>query len=119
MAKQEIICAVDLGSAQVSCVAGRYDRINETIEVIAGSKVHCRGITGGVVVDISEAALGIKKAVEEVEEKMLALIQEVEELGGMAKAIEQGLRDLNLLASIHQYLNPILENQLLKHVVEQ
>ncbi|MDI6640980.1 MAG: cell division protein FtsA [Elusimicrobiota bacterium] len=68
MARQEVMCGLDVGSAQITCVLGRRDVSKNTIEIISGAKVGCRGVNGGVVVNIPETVSGIKQVVEEAEE---------------------------------------------------
>ncbi len=77
MAKQEIICGIDVGSSQISAVIGRIDHEKDVLEIISGGKAFCRGTNGGVVVNIGETANGIKKAIEEAEEKADEVIHSV------------------------------------------
>lgn len=68
MSKPEIIAGIDVGSGQVSCVIGRRQADQENVEVIAASLQHCRGLKGGVVINIDETALAITRVVEAAEE---------------------------------------------------
>lgn len=68
MPKEEFIAGLDLGSSQVVCVMGRKDA-EERIEVIGATKIPCRGLKGGVVVDITDTTHAIEKAVNETQEK--------------------------------------------------
>ncbi|MEW6039954.1 MAG: cell division protein FtsA [Elusimicrobiota bacterium] len=77
MAKHEIMCGLDMGSSQVTCVAGRRDSEDGQIEIVSGARAYCRGVSGGVVVNIGEAAQGIKKVIEEIEEKTGEIIHDV------------------------------------------
>ncbi len=65
MAKQEIIAGLDLGSSQIVCLVGSKEE--EKIKIIASSKVACRGLKGGVVVNIDETVNAIAKVIEEAE----------------------------------------------------
>jgi len=77
MAKQEILCGVDIGSSQISVVIGKVDPTKDVLEIISGARVSCRGVNGGVVVNIGETANGIKRAIEEAEEKTDEVIHSV------------------------------------------
>lgn len=66
MAKQEIIAGLDLGSSQIICGLGTKDE-KENVKILGTSKVICRGLKGGVVVDIEETIEAISKVTEEVE----------------------------------------------------
>jgi len=77
MAKQEIMCGVDIGSSQISVVIGKVDPTKDVLEIISGARTYCRGVNGGVVVNIGETANGIKRAIEEAEEKTDEVIHSV------------------------------------------
>lgn len=68
MAKLEIAAGVDLGSSQIVCVIGRKHELGK-IEILGSSRVPCRGIKGGVVVNINETIESITNSVEMAEEK--------------------------------------------------
>lgn len=65
MAKQEIITSLDLGSSQVICLVGSKEE--DKVKIIGVSKVNCRGLKGGVVVNIEETVDAITKVIEEGE----------------------------------------------------
>ena len=67
MAKTEVICGLDLGSGRVSCVLAKPDPEGPGVAVVGGASVPCRGLNGGVVVNIAETARAITRAVEEAE----------------------------------------------------
>ncbi|MBU2613959.1 MAG: cell division protein FtsA [Elusimicrobiota bacterium] len=77
MAREELICGLDIGSSQITCVVGKTDAYKDSIEVVSSSRIACRGVIGGVVVNINETALGVKKVIEEAEEKIDAMIHDV------------------------------------------
>ncbi|MBI3549481.1 MAG: cell division protein FtsA [Elusimicrobia bacterium] len=68
MPKPEIIAGLDMGSGRVTCVIGQADPDSGTVTALAGSTVACRGIKGGVVLNIAETARAIQHAVEQAEE---------------------------------------------------
>lgn len=67
MAKQNVIAGLDMGSGRVTCLIGAPDPETNQMRVLGGSSVVCRGIKGGVVVNIHETAQAITKAVEDAE----------------------------------------------------
>ncbi len=68
MAKPEIVVGLDVGSAQVACVIARRDPNTEALEVLGGARRACKGLKGGVVINITETASAITRVVEEAEE---------------------------------------------------
>ena len=68
MAKPEIIGAIDVGSGQIVCAVGKRQEDHDQIEVIAATRQPCRGLKGGVVINIDETALAITRVVEAAEE---------------------------------------------------
>src|SRR5271169_4816494 len=67
MGKSDFVAGLDMGSGRVTCVIGRVDPKTLEISALAGSSVACRGIKGGVVLNISETAKAVAQAVEEAE----------------------------------------------------
>lgn len=67
MAKQEVVAGLDMGSGRITCLIGLPDLENGRMRVLGGSSVVCRGIKGGVVVNILETARAITQAVEQAE----------------------------------------------------
>lgn len=67
MAKSDVVAALDLGSGRVTVLIGAPEPGGEKLRVLGGASVPCRGIKGGVVVNIMEAAHAITKAVEDAE----------------------------------------------------
>ncbi len=68
MAKPEIVTSLDVGSGQVVCVVARRDPETEALEVIGGARRACKGLKGGVVINIDETARAVARVVEEAEE---------------------------------------------------
>lgn len=67
MSKPEIVAGLDMGSGRVTCVIGQIDSKTQDVTVLAGSSVACRGIKGGVVLNIAETSKAVAQAVEEAE----------------------------------------------------
>ncbi len=56
MAKTNLIVGLDAGSGKLTAVAAVQDEATNTLQVIAGRSVPCRGILGGLVTDIHETS---------------------------------------------------------------
>jgi cell division protein FtsA len=68
MSKPEIVAGIDIGSGQLACVIGKKQPDQDHIEVIAAARQSCRGLKGGVVINIDETSLAISRVVEAAEE---------------------------------------------------
>lgn len=68
MSKPEILAGLDIGSGQLACTIGRRMPEQDHVEVIAATRQNCRGLKGGVVINIDETALAIGHVVEAAEE---------------------------------------------------
>ena len=68
MSKPDIVAGIDIGSGQLVCAIGRRSPEHEQTEVIAATRQNCRGLKGGVVINIDETALAITRIVESAEE---------------------------------------------------
>lgn len=68
MSRPEILAAIDLGSNQVACAIGRRESNHDQVQIIAATRQPCRGLKGGVVINIDETALAITQVVEAAEE---------------------------------------------------
>ncbi len=77
MPKDEILAGLDIGSNQVCCVIGKRSEDNRVIEVISAARLPCRGIKGGVVINLQETASAVQHVVEKAEEKAQETIRQV------------------------------------------
>lgn len=59
MAKTNLIAGLDIGSGKITCVAAAHDFETNTLKVLAGRSVPCRGLKGGMVSDIRETSAAI------------------------------------------------------------
>lgn len=50
------------------CAIGRRNEDQDAVEVLAATRQNCRGIKGGVVINIDETSLAIRRAVESAED---------------------------------------------------
>ena len=77
MARTEILAGLDVGSAQAVVVIGRKDDSNGMVTVLGSSRVACRGLKGGVVINIPESRQAIQRAVEEAEKQAGVTVQDL------------------------------------------
>ena len=73
----ELVAGLDIGSGRVTCLIGAPDPATGAVKVLGGSSVVCRGLKGGVVINIHEAALAVTRAVEEAEASVKATVSSV------------------------------------------
>lgn len=59
MAKTNLIAGLDIGSGKITCVAAAHDFETNTLKVLAGRSVPCRGLKGGMVSDIRETSAAV------------------------------------------------------------
>lgn len=69
MARTNLIAALDIGSGKVTAVAAAYDMETNSLRVVAGKSIPCRGLKKGMVSDIREASSSITEAINYIEEK--------------------------------------------------
>ncbi len=62
--KLELVAGLEIGGGRVTCIVGSV-MANGVVKVIGGSSVVCRGIKGGIVINIIETAAAVKRAVQE------------------------------------------------------
>ncbi|MBI4422119.1 MAG: cell division protein FtsA [Elusimicrobia bacterium] len=75
--KSEVIAGLDMGSGRVTCVIGEPDPETGGLRALAGSSVPCRGLKGGVVLNISETARAVSEAIEAAEKKSARMVKGV------------------------------------------
>lgn len=69
------IAGLDIGSAQTVIVIGRRNLITGALTILGAGRAPCRGLKGGVVVNITESKLAVAKAAEEAEEMAKETVQ--------------------------------------------
>ncbi|MEI7529218.1 MAG: cell division protein FtsA [Elusimicrobiota bacterium] len=77
MGKSEIIAGLDMGSSRVTCVIAERDEEHNKIRILAGASAPCKGLKGGVVVNIEETARAIEHAMDAAESKANEVVGEV------------------------------------------
>ena len=75
MAKITVHAGLDIGSAQTIVVIGSRNEETGVVSILGAGKAPCRGLKGGVVVNISESKLAIARAVEEAETQSHEMVQ--------------------------------------------
>ena len=73
----ELIAGLDIGSGRVTCLIGEPDPATGVVKVLGGASVPCRGLKGGVVIDIHEASLAVTRVVEQAESAVKATVSSV------------------------------------------
>ena len=67
MAKTNIIAGLDIGSGKMTCIAAAHDFDTNTLKVLAGRSVPCRGLRGGMVSDIRETSAAVTHVLGSIE----------------------------------------------------
>ncbi len=72
MAKTNLIAGLDIGSGKITAVAAAYDGESNTLRVVTGKSLPCKGLKGGMVSDIRETSVSVAEAVNFLEESSKA-----------------------------------------------
>ena len=67
MAKTNLIAGLDIGSGKMTCIAAAHDADTNTLKVLAGRSVPCRGLRGGMVSDIRETSAAVDHILGSIE----------------------------------------------------
>ena len=59
MAKPNLLVGLDVGSGKLTAVAAAHDEETNTLQVLAGRSIPCRGIRGGMVTDIRDTSAAV------------------------------------------------------------
>lgn len=59
MAKTNLIAGLDVGSGKLTAIVAAHDNETNTLQVVAGRSVPCKGVRGGVVSDIRETSAAV------------------------------------------------------------
>lgn len=70
MAKTNIIAGLDIGSGKMTCIAAAHDFETNTLQVLAGRSVPCKGLKGGVVLDIRETSAAVTHVLGGIEREL-------------------------------------------------
>jgi cell division protein FtsA len=77
MPRTEIITGLDIGSSQVCCVIGRHSEDSEVLEILGGAKLSCRGVKGGVVINLHETSYAVQQVIEKAEEQAKETVRQI------------------------------------------
>lgn len=72
MAKTNLIAGLDIGSGKITAVAAAYDGESNTLRVVTGKSLPCKGLKGGMVSDIRETSVSVAEAITFLEESSKA-----------------------------------------------
>ena len=67
MAKPNLIVGLDIGSGKVTAIAAAHDERTNTLQVLSGRSIPCRGLRGGIVTDIRETSAAITAPLSSIE----------------------------------------------------
>ena len=67
MAKPNLIAGLDIGSGKMTCIAAAHDAQTNTLKVLSGRSVPCRGLRGGMVADIRETSAAVTHILGSIE----------------------------------------------------
>ncbi len=59
MAKPNLVVGLDVGSGKLTAVAAAHDEETNTLQILAGRSIACRGVRGGMVTDIRETSAAV------------------------------------------------------------
>lgn len=68
MSKERVLASVDLGGGRITCVLAARDSETDSLNILSGASLPCKGLKGGVVVDIQETASVIEQAIDHAEQ---------------------------------------------------
>ena len=70
MAKTNIITGLDVGSGKLTAVAAAHDFETNTLQILTGRSVPCKGVRGGVVSDIRETSAAVSYLLGGIEKEL-------------------------------------------------
>ncbi len=77
MSTENVLAGLDIGSSRITCLIGERGEGQGLVRVIGGASVPCRGLKGGVVINIQETARSIQDAVERAEKDSHCEVKEL------------------------------------------
>ena len=67
MARTNLVAGLDVGSGKMTCIAAAHDAETNTLKVLAGKSVPCKGLRGGMVSDIRETSAAVTHILGSIE----------------------------------------------------
>lgn len=117
---KKIYTGIDLGSYAIKIVVSEY--VNGKFQVLASTNVRSKGIKNGLITDIQEASLSLKKAKKEIEDQLgVEINQAIVSVpsDGIKFDIVSGNIDLNPMELVgSEQITEVLKEAMLGHVEE-
>lgn len=117
---KKIYTGIDLGSYAIKIVVSEY--INGKFQVLASANVRSKGIKNGLITDIEEASLSLKKAKKEVEDQLgVEINQAIVSVpsDGIKFDIVSGSIDLNTIELVEaKQITDVLKEAMIGHIEE-
>ena len=117
---KKIYTGIDLGSYAIKIVVSEY--VNGKFQVLASSNVRSKGIKNGLITDIEEASLSLKKAKKEVEDQLgVEINQAIVSVpsDGIKFDIVSGSIDLNPIELVEaKQITDVLKEAMIGHIEE-
>lgn len=117
---KKIYTGIDLGSYAIKIVVSEY--VNGKFQVLASTSVRSKGIKNGLITDIEEASLSLKKAKKEIEDKLgVEINQAIVSVpsDGIKFDIVSGSIDLNPIELVDtKQITEVLKEATIGHVEE-
>lgn len=117
---KKIYTGIDLGSYAIKIVVSEY--VNGKFQVLASSNVRSKGIRNGLITDIEEASLSLKKAKKEVEDQLgVEINQAIVSVpsDGIKFDIVSGSIDLNSIELVEaKQITDVLKEAMIGHIEE-
>ena len=67
MAKPNLLVGLDVGSGKLTAVAAAHDEQTDTLQILSGRSISCRGVRGGMVTDIRETSAAVTSLLGSIE----------------------------------------------------
>lgn len=67
MAKPNLLVGLDVGSGKLTAVAAAHDEQTDTLQILSGRSISCRGVRGGMVTDIRDTSAAVTSLLGSVE----------------------------------------------------
>lgn len=117
---KKIYTGIDLGSYAIKIVVSEY--VNGKFQVLASSNVRSKGIKNGLITDMEEASLSLKKAKKEVEDQLgVEINQAIVSVpsDGIKFDIVSGSIDLNTIELVEaKQITDVLKEAMIGHIEE-
>jgi len=69
MSKSQAIAGLDLGSGKITCVLAVPSEKNGEFEILNGAVIACKGLRGGVILNLQDTSAAIRQVIDKLEEE--------------------------------------------------